>query len=342
MSQANGTETARFERDIVRPEFPLITVDYLPANVNLTFYMTPHVTAEHFDEGAEHLAAADVFVPELVAWDDNSLRQYNAVSKGDSKVFGKLTERHTKEKYGEYSQALIAALYNTWKPVVFIDADHTRKDLLMGKNQNYEKAVSSDVESTLDRYADTAARIAEISLARDAIMIENLGTIVSAVVTSNPRLSIQEQVNILLSLGVIHSAVYEVVAASSYLGDRSAVYYWNNNTDLTIEGKIVDMYKRGQTPTYTDFTEFLVKSALSMIGIPSVQTREGVVYDFDSVYKREPELQDAIGERMARNIIETETEGLDICRKVVRSIKPSKTEMEFMRDAYLRAQLNAV
>lgn len=338
MSSVTTGEVDRFHRVVDAPRFPDIEEGYLPDNVFLSFYFTPHVTAEHFDEGADLLVKADIFVPELVAWNENSLRRYNAVSKGNDKAYSDLKQRAEGQEFGSYFLALYKALYRTWKPVFFIDADHTRDDLLIGDfKDTYAKAITSDVETTFDGIADVAARIAGLSLTRDVIMVENLGVATSKLVRGHPKLSKKEEVEVMIALGVSHSAVHNAITTSEDFRDRTRIHHWAGKSVLSAEAKLVDAYKRGAAPTCADLAEFLVKSALVMIHLPTVQKRKTGVYDENAIYSRTTAKEDIIGEEMASIVLGMGADGLDVCRRIILRSSLTRPEMETLRDAYVEA-----
>lgn len=297
--------------------FPEFSENYLPENVRAHFHFAPHRTAEQFDEGSVLLETADIFIPEAAGWTEQTHKDLTAISKGDPKKLAKLCAALATNDNADFIQATCRSLYGTYKPVILIDADASRKDLRMTDLAKwYERAIHPDVETTLQELARELAKVASLSYQRDLVMGENLGAKVTKLVSGHPRLATKDHVQVLLSLGFTHTQLYEALSTTPGLEEQVTASTWTGLTSIDVESRIVGEYKDGKTPATADIEEFLIAKALGGISI-SLLGKEPV-YDFNGSYYRDRTLHSYVGDTMIRMIKAQGHEGVSLAHRFLR------------------------
>ncbi len=311
-----GTGGNTYERSLELPPFPEFGAAYLPQNVSVHFHFTPHRTEEQFDEAAALLRASDVFIPEAVAWTERQLKDLNDVSRGRDRALAIFEAALGGSVNAEWTLAGCRALFGTRKPVLFIDADESRKDLAVGDfDRLYRRAASREPQLTMQRLADAAAHVAQVSYARDVIMGERLGPAVSQLVSDHPKLADKEDVRVLTALGFTHTQLCDALRHSPAVADRITSSVWAGKTEMDYETRVVSVYKRGEAPTHRQIAEFFIALTVSLVTIPSLDPRP--LYDFNAGNKREPEPFDLVGDEVIRTIYSMGGDGLALMNKLL-------------------------
>jgi hypothetical protein len=305
-----------YERSLELPPFPEFDAAYLPQNVSVHFHFTPHRTEEQFDEAAVLLQTSDVFIPEAVAWTERQLKDFNDISKGRDRALAKFETALGGSVNGEWALAGCRALFGTRKPVLFIDADDSRKDLLIGDfDRLYRRAASREPQLTMQRLADAAAHVAQVSYSRDVIMGERLGPAVSQLVDNHPKLADKEDVRVLIALGFTHTQLYDALCHSPAVADCITSSTWAGKMGVDYETQVVSAYKKGEAPTERQVAEFFIALTVSLVTIPSLDSRP--LYDFNAGNKREPEPFDLVGDEVIRTIYSMGDDGLALVNKLL-------------------------
>jgi hypothetical protein len=306
--ESTPSSPSPYEKKLELPPFPEITEEYLPANANIHFHLSPHSTAEQFDEAAVLFKDANIFIPEAVGWDAKELRDVNAISKGDRKLLERRIASAKDYVHGEYNIELYRALIGSRKPVTFIDIDSTQSEFKVGNfRQHYRMTIGKDIETTLDNLADFMFTIAEKSSMRDRIMVDRLGANISKIVQSNPRLQSKEFVNVLCTLGFTHTQPVSYLEAHPFTTNKVTSSLWSPIKEYDPESKIVKKYKDDEAPTQADLHELLIAFALSSTRVPGLPGVDQL-YDFGRLYTRSTHPSVIFGSKL----LEVMTEETDV------------------------------
>ncbi|MEK7600211.1 MAG: hypothetical protein AAB462_04220 [Patescibacteria group bacterium] len=250
--------------EIEAPNYPEIGHDYLPDNVVVHFHFGPHAAAEHVDTVKELLPKADIVVPELHGWNEANISDYRAISRGDQKALDRLTQDNPYDHLAAYRHEMYRALFDKWKPVIFIDASEDEAKAL-GKNPTHTllgTVVTTNLDETLQNYSRLITGFAKQSEARNQMMIGNLGTKVTDIVTGHPKLKSKPQVNVLATLGSLHLPMYEYLkqqpeTSENVTASMSPIRAPHDEAFLA--------YSRGHEPSRDQLVEFLMIDAFARV-----------------------------------------------------------------------------
>lgn len=177
----------------------------LPSSVHLKFYFAPHYTREDFRLLPELFKQCDVYIPETPSWDENLLSRYQRIGLGSKSDY--LAERHRLGKYSDHDAKLyeLGLIYGGHKKITLIglvSGDPTAATIQQcifrnhyGQYPGAEQAIADNVE------------FGELQRIREEAMLRTLGINVGRLVAETPKLAEKPRVNVLLSMGPMHTAV---------------------------------------------------------------------------------------------------------------------------------------
>lgn len=177
------------------PNLPKISVD--------VFY-SPHGTALDITGLQERFEKADIYVPEMHGWSQVNLENYQMVSSGEKspeEVLRELGESPDDRLYSLF-QSELAMLYNSKKPVIFIDLPQEEsKDLKL-------PIAGNNFQELLLWTRDFLERRSEYNIDREEFMLSQIVPQIKEVLEENTTLKEKPQLHILLLLGSTHTGIY--------------------------------------------------------------------------------------------------------------------------------------
>jgi hypothetical protein len=226
------------------------------------FHFTAHQTEEHFEGLGELLPSADIFIPEAHPWTKQSLRDHNALAKGERRTLESLLEGAAGTDNEGFAQAMLRAIHasfspnRSYLPIRFIDKPDK---YTLPKKKNY---YTDTIDGALHELADIAAHSAQESNVRDVEMVLNLGPVVSDLIRQHPKLRSKDTVKILCFLGELHTPVHSYLKEQPEVNGQLGVSYWRGLKNISVFTKIVQKYLAGDHPTRDELLEWMVATML--------------------------------------------------------------------------------
>lgn len=186
-------------------------------NIKYEFYFSPHGNPNDFKDLFELIKGADIYVPEVFGWTREYLGIYQDVSAGR-----KTPEQAIKEKQAEDAEMNpllleeLQALYNTKKPIIFIDLPE--EETPRAKNKIWLGA--RDFEGLLSNVQYYLEEESKLNHRREEYMVGQLKTKIGEILESDPDLKTKDDVNALVSLGSVHTGVYHELRDSGERVER--------------------------------------------------------------------------------------------------------------------------
>ncbi|MDO8511653.1 MAG: hypothetical protein Q7S57_00095 [bacterium] len=175
-------------------------------SVNISMFFAEHVSAEDIHGLDEQFSSADLFIPEVVDWTPEQLRQFNEVSSG---------KREPSDIAGDQDGFLggqLQMIYRSHKPIVFVDLPHghpliERYDHLAGQGLPMEKTFSETLQKTRDQIAEFSS----INQEREDYILSRVAPAVREVIEKNSVFRDKDQLSVLMLMGAAHSTFYRDV-----------------------------------------------------------------------------------------------------------------------------------
>lgn len=182
--------------------------------ITFTIFLGGHESAKDAQGIEPYFRQCDLYIPELMGWNQEDLEVMNALSEG------KLTpvEAAANPKIDPYRQQIKEMVYDSHRPIALIDYDEDdemveecRRDVrhLCGIPSYW--LLVRDFREFVDGVKKVMKDVSEDEVEREKNMLSNLEPTITQVVENNPDLKkrAQEkgQLNVLLSLGAAHTAV---------------------------------------------------------------------------------------------------------------------------------------
>lgn len=324
MSQSGDhaqSDLSEFARVLDVPPYQVIREGYLPDNVLVHFHFAPHATAEHFEGAKELLPDADIFIPEISAWDESDVKLYTAISKGDRKIFDRCIAGNEHNLIRDWYNTVHRALFDTWKPVLFIDysADQAG-DLAMAKTlqKQLEQGLGSDLDEALHRLADIEAQAMQKSATRNRLMVGNLGTKVTELVSGHPKLKDKPLVRVLAPMGFGHMPIYDYLHGQPDSSNNVSASSWSGVGELSASDRVGIGYLQGRAPTRDDM--FAVLATRAMETVPSVVYKGESMYSARRDYMRQPDTEQMVAKEVV-NIMKSQEDGQQLALNRVNGIR---------------------
>ena len=179
-------------------------------DMSIDIFYTPHATAEDAAKMRERFNAADVYIPELAAWRKEFIIMFRSLSSGKLNPEEFLSRVSISDKGWE--SGVDEMLYNSKKPVTFIDLPYSRRLFRnIEKFESFESVViksTSNFGSLLDSLRNRLREFAEFQKERENYMLTQFPIKMRELLEIYPQLKEKKQIKVLLSLGFYHTSVY--------------------------------------------------------------------------------------------------------------------------------------
>lgn len=209
----------------------------LPENIDLCFLFAPHGSPADIGDLRERLRSIDIYIPEAIHWQEETLKNLQKIAKGDYKT---LQRQRQKDRtiglpYPEHREAQHLALYGSGVAVDFVDVKG--KAMIIGKTQQQQvkerlsKLFVSSLEQTLANVDGFFTEEAEAANSREDEMLRNLSSRIPALIERTPRLRQKERVRVLMSLGAGHIRIYHEAHAANQDGGATVSFVLSDKSD---------------------------------------------------------------------------------------------------------------
>lgn len=187
---------------------------YLPEQVSVHFYFTPHGAAEDAPHLRDRMADADIFAPETFAWEPETLKAYELISKGDYKTYQRW-QQLVRDSCGpnSYTELQMSALYNRRITVIMFDIEerhpltkaHREYLGLPMLAENLRPDFAQTIKGLRKSYEEKTGPIVR---QREEYMLEKLSERIAETVGEHPKLQSKDDVSVLVTLGPDHTYIY--------------------------------------------------------------------------------------------------------------------------------------
>jgi hypothetical protein len=182
----------------------------LPESVNLHFHFAPHMTKDDFNGLPELIKSCDVYMPEIAVWDDNLQARYSGVALGNKADYQAIRKLLIGVPDEEAKAFELKLLYGSHKKVVlagFRTEDRGALDLILAN-----EAMGRMPDASAEEFIIIQRQNADIQSRREARILTDLATKLPNVIDESRKLAEKTQVNVLLNLGAMHTAIYKTTA----------------------------------------------------------------------------------------------------------------------------------
>lgn len=177
--------------------------------VNFNFYFSSHGSVEDIRGQKKHISESDIWIPEMINWNEDVKRVYQSVSEGtvrpqealDAVRYPSGTTYNTRSEQLSY-------LYGRKIPVEFVDINSLENAQFkpLGKmpiRDSFQETLV-DVKQWLQYYG-------EIQIMRDFLMLSRLRDQILNAIGSRPDLKSKDHISVLLTLGSSHTWLYQTL-----------------------------------------------------------------------------------------------------------------------------------
>ena len=174
----------------------------LPA-ISIEILLTPHETAEDWKSFHEALDRADVCIVETQGWSEDYLKFIQKLSRGNP--FTYINEKLKKRVMGNYDdrdKVLIETIYNSKKPVTFIDLPKGHP--LIVNESSDEFILQGTFENILGQLGAALKLDAGYQRQREDYMIASLKIKIGELVKEFPELRKKNKIRLLITIGSAH------------------------------------------------------------------------------------------------------------------------------------------
>ncbi len=209
---------------IERPELKFQPPEVqLPGGVNIHIIFGPHETkADWTNRTAIQRRLkwkTDIFIPESIEMDSETLDIFNAVSRGDQSAYHMAANsiRAYKAQGGPaagFFQGMIDVIKGTNVIIGNVDlevGDPTAADKKRIVETRLSDLMMIDFDRTLEKFDQLVEREAEIDNIREAYMLERLSQFLDEIIQRNPRLRNQRSINVVMTLGGLHTPIFQAL-----------------------------------------------------------------------------------------------------------------------------------
>lgn len=176
--------------------------------MSVNIFYSPHGTAKDAEGFREEFKKADVYIPERRGWTESGLRRLRMISRGEISqipILGKDFKEPNDFYWGTYN-----IIYKSNKPITLIDIPENHPLVERIDENKAEEGIrfGSDFSDVLDYERRNLIEQAAITKEREQYMIEQLEPRVQELLKDYPDLQNKQQINILLTLGSLHTFFY--------------------------------------------------------------------------------------------------------------------------------------
>ena len=180
--------------------------------ISYHIFYAPHFTAKDFENLKNTFDKADIYVPELVGWDFRTKDQLNRLSQGEFTPEELAAKGFISNKSARFRQYQI--IYNSKKPILFVDMPLQHK-LIPISDRNDELGKESLGLFTKGDFKSSFKKIYQYTIAetdyekkREELIKKNLEEEVKKFIKTDSKLKDKSDINVLLSLGAVHTGIY--------------------------------------------------------------------------------------------------------------------------------------
>jgi hypothetical protein len=204
------TESDKFVRFEHRPNVKAAVkkLKKIHPNLAIHFSFVIHGTLKQAEPFAEKIQNCDVYIPEGLDANEDHFEVINDFSEG------RLPKKKIKEiETNEFYRGVLFAVHRKRKPVIFIDQPEGHPDIdkwythvgreyeAAGRSFSLNRAIKITQQQHSSRILDK----------RDEFIIEQLPLKLKRVLGENPSLKEKEQLNVFISIGVLHTRLYHAL-----------------------------------------------------------------------------------------------------------------------------------
>ncbi|MBI2637701.1 MAG: hypothetical protein HYW88_02260 [Candidatus Sungbacteria bacterium] len=208
--------------------------------VSIDIFFSSHGTPEDIKGFEDRLKDADVYIPEALLWNEEALAGFRDVSAGKKEpqeLLKELGVKNTKTRNYAVTLHRLKVLYNSGKPVGFIDLPaNTRLAEEYFKNITFNLAKSETFNDSIRAFCDYEKDRARLETMREEHMLNSLGKVLQEIVRAHPKLAKKEKLNVLLTLGSAHTGVFHGLAMSdkneATRSFSTMPYQWGYETEI--------------------------------------------------------------------------------------------------------------
>lgn len=180
--------------------------------ITYQFFFAPHATAADAQGLQEIFDKADIFIPEDSNWTQRGLDNMRKIAAGKHKGKAALVP----SDYDPYIRMLGQMLYNSQKPTTFVDTPK-------GFENEYIKIEPDWTGNFSDMLSSTKRDIENYSRyqkKREQYMLDHLEPRIRELLEEYPLLKEKKELKVLLSLGSVHSLMYDKLLKSGVQAER--------------------------------------------------------------------------------------------------------------------------
>ncbi len=169
--------------------------------ITVNFFFSAHSSQQDFDRLPEALKNADVFIPENIGWKKKEEREINTASRGE-KSPSKLS----------YIEPIV---YNLKIPVIFIDLPDKHallQEFAIGLALERRMTIeffSGNFDESLRYEKEAANAMSSVQKQRETFIANELKKKLKNLTQEFPQLKNKKDINVLVSLGAIHTSVHQ-------------------------------------------------------------------------------------------------------------------------------------
>lgn len=194
---------------------------YLPEGVKLHIHFSAHDQEEDLGDPAYFqnlMKNADIYIPEAPGWINEHLVVAEKISKGDYKAYDNYKKSGPDDTFGI---ATMRGIYNSNKKILLVDIksdDENFNSVHQIHTKSLAKTAFSDFlwgEGDLDKIVSQfTSRSNVLTMGegyREGKILTNLGPAIESAIDSSQKLKSKDEVNVLMTIGLMHSPIYSVL-----------------------------------------------------------------------------------------------------------------------------------
>ncbi len=173
--------------------------------LSIDLFFSHHRTSEDFKGLRERVMQSDIYMPELVGWEQRDVDLFNVVSKGSVSPEEAVGEGPARDAF----LGILKAIHNSQKPIAFVDL--SANDLNHRKAEeplNSLRTVFKDFEKNLDNMRNILINSAKLQKQREIHIASQIKPRVEEMINIHPELRNKNTLRVLLSLGYGHDPLF--------------------------------------------------------------------------------------------------------------------------------------
>ncbi len=196
--------------------------------VSFKIFFAAHGVAEDaHPDLRDELLNTDIYMPEAVRWTLDLMKEFNDASRGEAAAY-----EHPNEK----TRALLDALHGTGVEVVFPDLPmgHEISEQSIRILGERRQVLSLPFDEAVQRFDESMHAFAMVVRAREEEIMKNIPIIIRKVLEQNETLQNKDSLNVLLTYGDGHTALYHALSAteSDVRREMSGTLHYSHGDEL--------------------------------------------------------------------------------------------------------------